>query len=129
MPIKTSEFEYKDSRWKDLYLHLKKCGYDVYAPAQKVGECTSPYLVVKNDGAYKLFDYSSNKAQFTIYVYVPRDKYSLLEPIVQKVKDDMRELYPMFRQFGQELASFYDDVIKAHNIALEYENIQKIIPM
>ena len=129
MSIKTSEFSPTDSRWKDLYLHFKKCGYDVYAPAQKIGDCVSPYLVVKNDGAYKILNYSSNKAQYAIYVYVPKDKYSLLEPMVQKVKDDMRELYPMFRQYGQELASFYDDTIKAHYIALEYENIQKIIPM
>ena len=50
MAIKPLEFDFQESRWQDLYLHLKNKGYDVYAPAQKVGECTEPYLVVKNDG-------------------------------------------------------------------------------
>ena len=35
MAIKPLEFDFQESRWQDLYLHLKNKGYDVYAPAQK----------------------------------------------------------------------------------------------
>jgi len=126
LAIKPFEFDYKQSRWQDLYIHLKNKGYEVYAPAQKVGECTSPYLVIKNDGSYRHVNFSTDRTQYAIYCYVPRLKYSELEPLVQKVKQDMTELYPMFQLYGQELASFYDDEVKAHYIAIEYENYKKV---
>lgn len=126
MAIKPFEFDYKQSRWQDLYVHLKNKGYEVYAPAQKVGECTSPYLVIKNDGSYRHVNFSTDRTQYVIYCYVPKLKYSELEPLVQKVKQDMTELYPMFQLYGQELASFYDDEVKAHYIAIEYENYKKV---
>lgn len=126
MAIKPFEFDYKQSRWQDIYVHLKNKGYEVYAPAQKVGECTSPYLVIKNDGSYRHVNFSTDRTQYAIYCYVPKLKYSELEPLVQKVKQDMTELYPMFQLYGQELASFYDDEVKAHYIAIEYENYKKV---
>ena len=36
-----SKFEYAESRWQDIYLHLKKVGFDVYSPGIKTGECKS----------------------------------------------------------------------------------------
>ena len=126
MAIKPLEFDYQQSRWQDLYVHLQNKGYEVYAPAQKVGECTKPYLVIKNDGSYKHVNFSTDRTQYAIYCYVPKLKYSELEPLVQRVKRDMKELYPMFQLYGQELASFYEDEVKAHYIAIEYENYKKI---
>lgn len=126
MAIKPLEFDYQDSRWQDIYIHLKNKGYDVYAPAQKEGECTEPYIIIKNDGSYKHNEFSSDRDMYAIYVYVPKLKYSLLEPIVQMVKKDMRELYPMFIPYGQQLPSYYDDDVKAHYIGIEYENYKKI---
>jgi hypothetical protein len=129
MAIKPLEFDFQESRWQDLYLHLKNKGYDVYAPAQKVGECTEPYLVVKNDGSYQHANFSSDRDMYAIYCYVPKLRYSELEPLVQRVKRDMRELYPMFQVYGQQLASFYDDEVKAHYISIEYENYKKVLFM
>lgn len=129
MAIKPLEFDFQESRWQDLYLHLKNKGYDVYAPAQKVGECTEPYLVVKNDGSYQHVNFSTDRDMYAIYCYVPRLRYSELEPLVQRVKRDMKELYPMFQVYGQQLASFYDDEVKAHYISIEYENYKKVLFM
>ena len=127
MAIKPTEFEYKDSRWQDLYAHLKKKGYDVYSPATHPEECKKSFLVVKNDGTNKHTQFSSNREQYVIYICVPRQKYSELEPLVQSVKNDMKELYPMFMQYDNlSLPPFYDDTIKAHYSTLEYENYKKI---
>lgn len=127
MAIKPTEFEFKDSRWQDLYTHLKNKGYEVYAPAMHPEECIEPYLVVKNDGTNKHTQFSSNREQYTIYICVPRQRYSELEPLVQSVKKDMKELYPMFMQYDNlTLPSFYDDTVKAHYATLEYENYKKI---
>lgn len=127
MPINTLEFKPQDSRWQDLYTHLKNKGYDVYGPAMHPEECTAPYLVVKNDGANKHTNFSSMRERYTIYVMVPRTQYSKLEPLIQAVKKDMKELYPMFLPYDNfTLPPFYDDSIKAHYSTLEYENYKKI---
>ncbi len=127
MAIKPTEFEYKDSRWQDLSTHLKNKGYEVYSPATHPEECIRPYLVIKNDGTNKHTRFSSNREQYTIYVCVPKLKYSELEPLVQKVKSDMKELYPMFLPYDNlTLPSSYDDTVKANYATLEYENYKKI---
>lgn len=124
--IDTREFVPKDSRWQDIYSHLKSKGYEVYAPGTKVGECTSPYVVVKNDGSYKHANFSTDRDQYAIMCYVPRGQYSKLEPMVIQLKKDMKELEPMILQYGQMLPSYYDDTYKAHYITIEYENYKKV---
>ena len=119
-------FEASDSRWQDIFLHLKQKGYEVYPPGVKTGECTSPYVVVKNDGGYKHANFSSNRDMYAIMCYVPRGQYSKLEPMVAKLEGDMKELEPMILPYGQKLPSYYDDTYKAHYITVEYENYKKI---
>lgn len=126
MPIDVKTFKPKDSRWQDIYHHLKSKGYDVYSPAQKVGDCTKPYIVVKNDGSYDHVNFSTNRDMYAIQCYVPLLEYSKLEVIVQSVKKDMKELYPMIQPYGQEMPSFYDDNVKAHYVTIEYENYKKV---
>lgn len=129
MPISPIEFQPSDSRWQDIYLHLKNKGFEVYAPEQKTGDCTSPYLVIKNDGSYNHVNFSTDRDMYAIYCYVPKMRYSELEPLVQKVKAAMRELYPMIQYYGQQLPSYYDDTVKAHYIGIEYENYKKFLTM
>ena len=38
----------------------------------------------------------------------------------------MKELYPMIQPYGQQLPSYFDDDVKAHYIAIEYENYKKV---
>lgn len=124
--IDPKEFEPLDSRWQDIHSHLKSKGYDIYAPGTKNGECTEPYLVVKNDGGYKHVNFSTNRDMYAIMCYVPKGQYSKLEPLVMKVKKDMKELEPMILPYeGQMLPSYYDDTYKAHYITIEYENYKK----
>ena len=105
--IDTKEFVPLESRWQDIYAHLKNKGYDVYAPGIKVGDCTAPYVVVKNDGSYKHVNFSSSRAMYAIMCYVPRGQYSKLEPMVQRLKQDMKEIEPMIVPYeGQELPSY-----------------------
>ena len=96
-PIDTNTFVPLESRAQDIYMHLKNNGFSVYWPAQKVGECTEPYIVVKNDGGYRHVSFSSNRDMYSIQCYVPKDSYSKLEPMVQRVKRVMYDLYPMIQ--------------------------------
>lgn len=124
--IDTNTFEYKDSRWQDIFLHLQKEGFDVYSPGIKAGECTSEYLVIKNDGSSKHASFSTDTDLYAVMCYVPKDKYSTLEPLVQKVKKSMKGLEPMIKPYGSQTPSYCDDSVKAHMISIEYKNYKKL---
>lgn len=124
--IDVNTFEYKESRWQDIFLHLKNQGFDVYSPGTKTGECTSEYLVVKNDGSSKHVSFSTDVDLYAVMCYVPKEKYSALEPLVQMVKKSMKELEPMIKPYGSQTPSYYDDSVKAHMVSIEYKNYKKL---
>lgn len=124
--IDVSTFEYKDSRWQDIFLNLKKQGFDVYSPGIKTGECVSEYVVVKNDGSSKHTSFSTDVDLYAIMCYVPKNKYSSLEPLVQRVKNAMKRLEPMIKPYGTQTPSYYDDSYKAHMVSIEYKNYKKL---
>lgn len=126
MAIDTSSFQYADSRLQDLYRHLKSKGFDVYFPGIKSGECTKPYIVIKNDGGTKHTSFSTNVDLYSIMCYVPKQSYSKLEPYVMSVKMAMKEIIPLFHEHGQETPSYYDDSVKAHMVSIEYRNYKKL---
>lgn len=121
-----ASFQYAESRWQDIFLHLKKEGFDVYSPGTKVGECTEEYIVVKNDGSSKHPTVSSDNDLYAVMCYVPKESYSRLEPMVQEVKKAMKGLEPMILPYGSQTPSYYDDSYKAHMISIEYKNYKKI---
>ena len=121
-----ANYNYSDSVWQDIYKHLKSNGLDVYSPSTKTGECTKEYVVVKNNGSAKKVNTSTDEDYYSIMCYVPRNKYSALEVLVQKVKKAMKELKPMVLPYGMQTSSYYDDEIKAHMISIEYKNYKKI---
>lgn len=123
--IDTQEFKPLESRWQDIHAHLVKKGYEVYPPGVKTGECTKPYIVVKNDGSYEHANFSTDRDMYAVMCYVPKGQYSKLEPLVQSVKEAMKELKPMIQSYGQQMPSYYDDSCKAHYISIEYENYKK----
>lgn len=121
-----ASFQYAESRWQDIFLHLKEAGFDVYSPGTKVGECTEEYIVVKNDGSSKHPTVSSDNDLYAVMCYVPKENYSRLEPMVQEVKKAMKGLEPMILPYGSQTPSYYDDGYKAHMISIEYKNYKKI---
>lgn len=124
--IDVNVFEYNESRWQDIFLHLKKENFDVYSPGIKIGECTSEYLVIKNDGSSKHTSFSTDVDLYAVMCYVPKDRYSSLEPFVQRVKKAMKGLEPMIKPYGSQTPSYYDDSLKAHMISIEYKNYKKL---
>ena len=121
-----ANFEYANSRWQDIFLHLKKAGFEVYSPGQKVGECLFEYIVVKNNGSSKHTSFSTDVDLYSVMCYVPKEKYSELEPFVVKVKESMKGLKPMIIPQGNQTPSYYDDSVKAHMISISYKNYKKL---
>lgn len=115
------------SRMQDIYLHLKESGFDVYFPAQKDGECTSNYVVVKDATTSQVPGFSSTQTYYDIMCYVPKDSFSTLEPFVESVKEAMKKMVPMIKPTYSQTQSFYDDSVKGHMISVQYINYRKII--
>lgn len=114
------------SRWQDIFLHLKNKGFSVYPPATKVGECTEPYLVLKTSATTQKLRYSSMVTYYDVLCYIPRGQYSQLEVYFQSVKDAMKELQPMIMPTYTDTEPFYDDMVKAHMVSTQYRNNRKI---
>lgn len=125
--IDTNTFEPAVSRWQDIYLHLQTAGFDVYPPGIKTGECTSKYIVVKNDGSSRHIGISTDDDFYAVMCYVPKEAYSTLEPFVQQIKKQMKELEPMILPYGSQTPSYYDDSVKAHMISIQYKNYKKLL--
>lgn len=115
------------SRIQDIYLHLKEQGFEVYFPAQKVGECLSPYVVVKDATTSKYLEYSSTVTYYDLMCYIPKDHFSELEPFVESVKVAMKGLVPMIKPTYSQTQSYYDDSVKAHMVSVQYKNYRKIV--
>lgn len=114
-----------DSRWSDIFNHLKNSGFDVYPPGVKGGECKTPYIVVKDAGSQDILTISSKRVLYDIMLYLPRNQYSQIEPYKKRVKESMDGLFPMIRPTNTETASYFDDTVKAWMASIQYQNYQK----
>ena len=125
--IDPTTFTHLESIWQDIFTCLKNAGFDVYSPSTQTGECTSAYVVVKNDGSTAHDNnISTDDDLYLIMVYVPKDNYSDLEVEVQKVKEAMKSLLPMVVPCGLQTSSYYDDDLKGHMVSISYKNYKKI---
>lgn len=123
--IDTRVFEFKESRWADIYSQLQKSGFDVYSPGIKTGDCITPYVIVAISSSTEHTSFSSNVDLYSVMCYVPKQAYSKLEPFVHSVESSLVELEPMILPYGQRQPSFYDDTIKAHMVSIMYKNYKK----
>lgn len=115
----------QNTRWSDIFKHLERCGYDVYPPATKEGECLADYIVVKDNGMSKSPTVSSSIALYDILLYVPKNQYSTIENKVTTLKEHMDGLWPMIRPTHFVTAPFYDDAVKGWMISIQYQNYRK----
>lgn len=113
-----------DSVWDIVQKTLVDNGIDTYAPAQKSGDCTSPYAVLKYDGGAQAKQFSSEYQYYTLLCYVPRDEYNKLKPFVNQCKEIMTNepIFPMLMPTGTETPSFFDDTYNAHMVSVQYRN-------
>lgn len=125
--IRPNEFDWKDSVWQSVFVHLKNEQFDVYPPSIKIGECLAPYIVLKNNGSFRHASFSSDVDLYSIMCYVPQNSYSKLEVLVQRVKRAMKKIEPLLLPYGQQTSSYYDDAVKAHMVSIEYKNHKKLL--
>lgn len=116
----------EDSRIKDIRVLLESKGYEVHFPGQKLGQCKKPYIVVRDNGLSQFQQFSSHRKLYSIMVYVPLDRYGDLDPLIDKVEQDMKALRPMIASTNFRTPSFLDDTVKAHMVSMQYQNIKRM---
>lgn len=116
----------EETRYRDIFVHLQNNGIDVYSPAQKVGECTSPYVVLRGAGTTQYQGFSTAQDLYELLCYVPQDTYSQLDIFVTRIETLMKELAPMIRPSNYRTAPYYDDEVKAHMTSIQYYNFRKL---
>lgn len=115
-----------NTRWKDIYTHLKNEGFEVYAPDQKEGLCTSKYIVVKQREVIDTNTVSSVQALYDILLYTPKNNFSIIEEFVEEVKESLDKLFPMIRPAHSETEPFYDNSVEAYMTSILYINYRKM---
>lgn len=114
--------EFTENMWKNICDVLDDNGILVKSPSSSVGDCKEPYVVVKNAGSLNLFGISSYQDYYSITINVPKLKYSLMDPMIMKVRLAMTDLLPMIVPTTETLGTMYDENIKAHTIDILYGN-------
>lgn len=115
-----------NTRWEDIYKHLKGKGVAVYSPSQHSGNCTSEYVVIKSTAMNNVPGTSSTRQGYDVLCYVPKYNYSRLDAFVDEITEYMKELKPMIMPVGTRTASFYDESVMAHMISIQYSNNRRI---
>jgi hypothetical protein len=111
------------SIWKLIYDTLTENGIDVYPPSIKLGECTSPYTVIKQDGSSRISNFSSERVYYQFMIYVPKNQYDRLSEYEEQVKKIINEkLRFTLKPTGDNMTDYYDDNLKAHMRSFLYKN-------
>lgn len=104
--------------WEKIFDHLTSNGYDVYSLGQHKGDCTTPYLVLRNNGSTTY--YSMAAQEYEVLLYYPVDRYSGFEGYISGVKACMNKLYPAVTLTEDQQPHNLDDDVKAYMTGLIY---------
>lgn len=109
--------------FKEIYLHLKKCGFNVYSIGQHKGLCNEPYIVISETGDGEITGKNIMSKNIELLIYYPLERYSELEGYIKKIKGSMQELGHI-RRVIEANPIVIDDDKKAYMTFLSYRIIK-----
>lgn len=107
----------------ELYTYLKEKGFDVYSIGQHQGTCSSPYLVIKENGESDIAGTSYINYVVEILVYYPMGSYSLIRIYTDKLKKEMSG-FKALRRVLAPMPTIIDDDKKAYMTSYTYKKIK-----
>lgn len=107
----------------ELYRYLKTKGFDVYSIGQHEGICSSPYLVIKENGESDIAGTSYINDLVEILVYYPKGKYSSLSSYTDKLKSEMKN-YKKWKRVIDPMPVIIDDDKKAYMTSYTYRKLK-----
>ena len=106
-----------------IYKHLKNNGFDVYSIGQHEGICSSPYIVVKENGESEVAGTSLVNDTVELLIYYPVGTYSKLNEYKQSVLYTMK-LLKGIRRVIDPMPTIIDDDKKAYMTSFTYKKIK-----
>ena len=107
----------------EIYKHLKNNGFDVYSIGQHKGICSSPYLVIKENGTNEIIGTSLSNEMVEIILYYPLGAYSELNQYKQSALYCMKLLKGV-RRIIEGSPTIIDDDKKAYTTSFYYQKIR-----
>lgn len=106
--------------FEKLLRHLTSAGYEVYPIGkQKEGECTNPYVVLKEGQPVETLDSTINKQLYEIWLYYPVKYYSRASKERDKLNNIIKEMKGLRRAY-EDLPFNVDSQKKAYVTKLTY---------
>lgn len=109
--------------WQTIFQHLQKQGFDVYALGQHKGVCTSPYIVLRNNGV--TLGRGAEQVLYELLLYMPMDRISGFEDFIRNVKQSMNRLYPALKLINPEDIHYLDTEVQGYMTSLIYGIVKK----
>ena len=106
-----------------IYKHLKNNGFDVYSVGQHEGVCTSPYIVIKENGESEIVGTSLTNDIVELLIYYPVGAYSKLNEYKQSVLYTMKLLKGITRVIDP-MPTIIDDDKKAYMTSFYFRKIK-----
>lgn len=109
--------------FREIYLHLKENGIDVYSIGQHKGLCNSPYVVISETGDGEIVGKNLMSKNVELLIYYPLNSYSEFEGYIENIKKTMKELSHI-RRVIESNPRIIDDDKKAYMTFLSYRIIK-----
>ena len=109
--------------WQTIFRHLQEQGFDVYPLGQHKGICTSPYIVLRNNGT--ILGRGAEQALYELLLYMPVDRMSGFEDFIREVKRAMNLLYPALKLVIPEDIHYLDKEVRGCMTSLTYGVVKK----
>ena len=109
--------------FEQIYNYLKNNGFDVYSIGQHEGICSSPYIVIKENGVSEVAGTSLVNDTVELLIYYPIGKYSELSKYKKQILDKMKCLVGL-RRIIEGMPTVIDDDKKAYTTSFTYKKIK-----
>lgn len=109
--------------WQTIFRHLQEQDFDVYPLGQHKGICTSPYIVLRNNGT--ILGRGAEQALYELLLYMPVDQISGFEDFIREVKLAMNRLYPALKLVIPEDIHYLDEEVRGCMTSLTYGVVKK----
>ncbi|PRR84744.1 hypothetical protein [Clostridium luticellarii] len=109
-----------------LFDYLADLGYEVYFPNQKTGECTSFYIVLKEQlTTSSIYSFKLGHTNIDVILYAPRTQTLALLDKKKEIKEHLKSYEGLFYG-GYESPTIEDDSVKGITCSVTYR-AQKVL--
>ncbi len=106
--------------FKKVYEALQENGFSVYSIGQHKGNCTEPYLVVRENGVRAFSSLPVNFELIDVVVFYPVGRYTEVWDFINSVRECLKGVSEL-KSKGELTALLIDHDVKAYTCSVRYQ--------